>query len=211
MSKLYISDGHNPKAQGACYNQWCEWSFVDSVTNKLKGWSDLVVVPDGTLKEKVDWVNDRIQPGDIYIDIHLDLSKGSMIFTHPQSNRIIANKIIKAYTDFIGIRNKGSYPDWMSQHKSLYVCQWTKNKSGYVLELGSIKDLEEFKIIQKFAYGGILQIYKVMCPNAQKDVLRKKLGEIRKAMNNEKDEKKKKTLKMRFNEVFQKLANLLRG
>ena len=208
---IWISDGHDPKVQGASYNGATEWSFVDSVTDKIKGWSDLVVVPDGTLKQKVDWVNDRIQPGDIYIDIHLDLSKGSMIFTHPQSNRIVANKIIKAYTDFIGIRNKGSYPDWMSQHKSLYVCQWTKNKSGYVLELGSIKDLEEFKIIQKFAYGGILQIYKVLCPGAQKDVLRKKLGEIRKAMNNEKDEKKKTVMRRIFDDVFQRLKTLLRG
>ena len=71
---MFISAGHHELKQGASYNNFTEFHFTTE-------WADLIVellgdasvrVPNGTLKDKVRFINDRATKGDLAAEIHFN-------------------------------------------------------------------------------------------------------------------------------------------
>ncbi len=71
---IYVSAGHHEKAQGASYNGVTEYSlttvWADKIAKLLN--DNAVRVPNGTLRQKVSFINDQAKPGDIAIEIHFN-------------------------------------------------------------------------------------------------------------------------------------------
>jgi len=74
---ILVSSGHNKNAQGASYKDVTEFILAEK-------WADLIVellgtnsirVPNGRLKDKVIFINNASQKGDIAIEIHFNSYK----------------------------------------------------------------------------------------------------------------------------------------
>lgn len=71
---IFVSAGHYVERPGACFGDFCEhgealiWRSL--LTNYLG--HEGMVVPTGTLREKVEFINDRAEKGDIAVEIHFN-------------------------------------------------------------------------------------------------------------------------------------------
>lgn len=72
---IYISSGHHEKAQGAKFNDVTEYHFTTEWADLLSKLIDCVRVPNGTLSNKVAFINDSAEKGDIAIEIHFNSAK----------------------------------------------------------------------------------------------------------------------------------------
>jgi len=81
---IFISAGHYPASPGATCDRFIEHDeaalWANIMVHKL-GIDDGNLVPTGTLKSKVDYINNRIMPKDIAIEIHFNsaMSKGKHV------------------------------------------------------------------------------------------------------------------------------------
>ena len=89
---IYISVGHYEEKPGACFNGFCEF-------NEAKEWVKLIIermhkdnalrVPTGTLKQKVDFINQRSPIAAVEVHFNSMLSgtnaSGSETLYHPHS------------------------------------------------------------------------------------------------------------------------------
>jgi len=218
MRTLFLARGHSQKERGARNHSLNigEWDLTNKICNQLKGVEGIVIVPsfgkkssDEELAFKTNWVNDRMDYDDVFIDLHLNTSRGALILRNARQGIKESADICYKYAKATGIRFQGSVPDYFSRHSSLWVCQQTDNLRGYVLELGSIKHIGEVDMVQDQAVRGILAIRDYLQPFNPKDALRKKLGLLRKALANASD-KTKKTISQAYEKVKKKLSELLK-
>ncbi len=74
---IFISAGHHPAAPGAKYDRFIEHDeatiWADKMAHKLA--LDSVLVPVGTLSQKVAYINARIMTGDVAIEIHFNAAR----------------------------------------------------------------------------------------------------------------------------------------
>ena len=95
---IYVSAGHHTEKPGACFEGFCEhyeaMLWQSAIANYLG--HDGMVVPAGTLKEKVDFINSRPRHNDdVAIEIHFNsamkdqvhVGKGSETLYYPESKR----------------------------------------------------------------------------------------------------------------------------
>lgn len=76
---IFISAGHHPAAPGATFERFTEYDeaviWAERLSEKLEPNSSLV--PTGTLKSKVAYINTRIMNGDIALEIHFNSAKNA--------------------------------------------------------------------------------------------------------------------------------------
>ena len=100
MKRIFLAAGHYPAKPGACYKGYCEhdeavlWteSFQELLGERV------VVIPPGTLQTKADYINARVQPGDVAIEIHFNsfvkagehVGKGCVTLFYPGSSNGMA-------------------------------------------------------------------------------------------------------------------------
>jgi len=74
---IFISAGHHKNAQGAKFKEYSEYFFTspwaDFIAELLEG--EAVRVPNGTLKDKVNFINETAVKGDLAIEIHFNSAK----------------------------------------------------------------------------------------------------------------------------------------
>lgn len=106
---IFVSIGHYPERPGACFDDFCEHGqaaqYAGSIMTELGG--DMAkIVPIGTLKEKVGFINDNAKKDDIAVEIHFNSAKnlggehvgvGSETLYYPKSTKglLIATEIQK--------------------------------------------------------------------------------------------------------------------
>ncbi len=73
---LFISAGHYPIAPGAKWERFIEHDeavlWADALHTAV---NDSIMVPTGPLRDKVSFINHRILPGDIAIEIHFNAAR----------------------------------------------------------------------------------------------------------------------------------------
>jgi N-acetylmuramoyl-L-alanine amidase len=126
---IYVSAGHHPEKPGACYKDFCEHEeakkWVSLIANHLG--HDGMVVPVGTLRHKVDFINENYLINDIAIEIHFNsamhdgrqVGKGSETLYYPGSKRgeHIASKIQYALGGIL-LPDRGIKEGWYQMNKA---------------------------------------------------------------------------------------------
>lgn len=128
---VFVSAGHNPLQVGAVFNDTklgvvhTEYAHTSKYANALM--SELaklkipaVLVPTGSLSNKIAFINKNAKPGDIAIEIHFNSSpsgkgEGCETLYCPKSVRgeALAKKIQNAITKALpSIRNRGVKEGW---------------------------------------------------------------------------------------------------
>lgn len=102
---LYISAGHYGYSSGAVAGGYNEADlnqrFLDAIDFGIK-------VPTGSLRSKIDWVNERATPDDIAIEIHCNYSSyasknGTEVYYRDEDDRQLALKLDTELTKVFGI------------------------------------------------------------------------------------------------------------
>ena len=127
---IYVSAGHHPEKQGACHNGFCEHDeakkWASLIANHLG--HDGMVVPVGTLKTKVDFINSRTpSDNDVAIEIHFNsamkdgvhIGRGSETLYYPGSKR---GEEIAAKVQFtlggIFVPDRGAKEGWYQMNEA---------------------------------------------------------------------------------------------
>jgi N-acetylmuramoyl-L-alanine amidase len=109
MNNVLISFGHTKDEPGACNDEYCEYDFtklwaeviVDNLTEDLD--EEIILVPEGTLEEKVNFINEN--EALFCIEIHFNSNveaEGSESLYYPDSEegQWIAEKIQDKYEEW---------------------------------------------------------------------------------------------------------------
>jgi len=125
---IFVCAGHHVKAPGASYkgfneyDEACLWSklIVDYIGNNA------VLVPNGVIKDKVQFINDRDPVDSIAVEIHFNSAKddqgtpigeGAETLYYPDSvkGRVIATKVQAALAGLF--RDRGVKEGWYRMQK----------------------------------------------------------------------------------------------
>jgi hypothetical protein len=138
---ILISAGHHPDKKGACFGDFCEHDeakiWVSFIAHHL-GHTGMVV-PTGTLKNKVQFINDMAVQNDIAVEIHFNaavnskgenVGRGSETLYYPTSTRgrQIAEKI-QSRLGAIYTPDRGAKEGWYRMNRAFgpdYFLQRTK-------------------------------------------------------------------------------------
>ena len=108
---IFVSAGHHPAKPGARFDRFVEHDeavvWVEMICDRL---SSATPVPTGVLRDKVDFINERVMNGDIAIEIHFNAAKnaegenvgrGSETLYYPgsESGETLAQRIQSAMAD----------------------------------------------------------------------------------------------------------------
>jgi N-acetylmuramoyl-L-alanine amidase len=81
MRRVFLAAGHHPPKPGACYNGRCEYDiasvWVDKIACSAAARVPILVVPTGTLQDKTEFINARLNPGDIAVELHFNSAKNA--------------------------------------------------------------------------------------------------------------------------------------
>ena len=164
--RFFLATGHSEKSQGAAYHGTTEWQVTNEIVSNIKG-SNFVIVPDGTIAQKVAFLEKYMQEGDIFIDLHLDAERsrtrrGSMIYFDHENDKGFdnASKIIKAYCDGSGQKLNSITSEFYSRFRYLGVISNGKKfkSQRFVLELGFLSNFDDLAFVRKHALKGIYAI-----------------------------------------------------
>ena len=73
---IFISAGHYPSHPGAKWERFVEHDEASIWAESLSAMIDnSMLVPTGTLRQKVDFINERILNGDVAIEIHFNAAR----------------------------------------------------------------------------------------------------------------------------------------
>lgn len=134
---ICLSAGHLPTAQGAEYNGTTEFQLTTEWVEYMSSLSDILdIVPTGTLKSKVEYINSKNPKA--AVEIHFNsavdsegnhVGRGSEILHHPGSEdgKFLATFISEALDDVVSF-NRGVKEGWhkMDGHTALYFLHRTK-------------------------------------------------------------------------------------
>lgn len=136
---LFVSIGHHEKAKGAQNDTFSEFAmariWANLVQKEMQGSYTTIVVPEGTLKQKVAFINEHATSDSIAIEIHFNSNTpvmGSECLTYPRSTKGIelGNNIQRAFQRAnIFQPNRGVKEGWYhgshGEKKMLYFCAKT--------------------------------------------------------------------------------------
>lgn len=122
--KIALAPGHSQSFQGVVKNGYREYSecakIVEQMAPKLTAQGHIVVVVEGTLKDKVDKINE-ITP-DIALEVHLGNShhpriSGSRAFfsQNVRQSQYLAEFVLEGVVRTLGTRNNGSWIGWFKK------------------------------------------------------------------------------------------------
>lgn len=128
---IFISAGHYPSRPGACYEDFCEHGEAVRWVNDIAGLLDMscVIVPVGTLKEKVGYINSYDTGGgsSICVEIHFNsakkdgkhIGKGAECLYMPESQRggYIASELQAALVTDELFRDRGIKEGWYKMNR----------------------------------------------------------------------------------------------
>lgn len=73
MARVFVAAGHHAEAPGAKCGTFNEYDeailWVPEIVKRLNSG---VAVPDGTLKSKINYINERLTNGDIAVEVHFN-------------------------------------------------------------------------------------------------------------------------------------------
>jgi N-acetylmuramoyl-L-alanine amidase len=103
--KLFLSAGHSPQDPGAVVNGVKEFDLNQRVIAAHK---KATLVPTGTLRSKIDWVNQRATPNDRAVEIHYNTSihasrKGTEVYYADGDDKELAIAIDRAIANKTGL------------------------------------------------------------------------------------------------------------
>lgn len=120
--KVALSAGHYPKARGACYAGVCEhelaieWAHL--LTVRMPRNIAIVHVPTGTLRQKVDFINEaRV---DLAVEIHFNAGGGEgaeTLYAPGSANGKQAARCIQRMLALCGLRDRGIKEGWYKQDR----------------------------------------------------------------------------------------------
>jgi len=140
--KIFISAGHHLKDQGTSWGTLKENELTirvrDAVFKLLIG--ENFFPPDNlTLKETIEWINERANLGDLAVEIHFNSNSNASLrgteayyWFQPRFAEVFSRKVAEA----LGIPNRGPKPDHMS----------------YVGELGFLRKLKCDSVLVECLY-----------------------------------------------------------
>ncbi len=77
---IFISIGHYPERPGACFEDFCEHgqaaNYAGGIMHALGG-DIATIVPIGSLRDKIAFINDRAKEDDIAVEIHFNSAKNA--------------------------------------------------------------------------------------------------------------------------------------
>ena len=128
---IFLSAGHYPERPGACFDDFCEHGEAVRWVNEIAGTIDMgcVIVPAGTLKEKVTYINEYDTGGgsSVCVEIHFNsamkdghhVGNGSECLYMPESQRgaYLAHETQKAIVSDTGIRDRGIKEGWYRMNR----------------------------------------------------------------------------------------------
>lgn len=128
---IFISAGHYPEKPGACFGDFCEHAEAVKWVNEIVGILDTncMIVPIGTLKQKVEYINNYYAEGvvSICIEIHFNsaksdgkhIGKGSECLYMPESQRgaYLAKGIQDALVEGEAFRDRGIKEGWYRMNR----------------------------------------------------------------------------------------------
>ena len=111
MKTLYISAGHSPDNVGAVVGGIKEYDLNQKIADaRING----VLVPTGTLRSKIDWVNERATPDDLAIEIHHNTNnypskRGVEVYYADDRDKELAIALDRAVSNKMGSRLGGTH------------------------------------------------------------------------------------------------------
>jgi N-acetylmuramoyl-L-alanine amidase len=110
---IFISAGHNPKDVGAVAKGQTEYElnakFAAAAMDVL-GY-EAQAVPTGTLREKIDWINERCGKDDIAIEIHMNANRmpsvsGTEVYYAFEQDKAVAETLDRAVANILGVKGR---------------------------------------------------------------------------------------------------------
>jgi len=128
---IFLSAGHYPERPGACFGEFCEHGEAVRWVNEIAGIIDTgcMIVPTGTLKKKVGYINGYDIGGDaaICIEIHFNsamkdghhVGNGTECLHMPESQKgaYIAHEIQNAIVSDSEFRDRGIKEGWYRMNR----------------------------------------------------------------------------------------------
>ena len=154
--KIFCNAGHFQKDSGATINNLRENELAMEVRDNLRvllqGKRDVFYVPDElTLKESIDWVNERAQPEDFALDIHFNSSsnpkkRGTEVYYAIQNQYHAAEVLSMAVSERLMIPNFGAtnLEEMLGDAKH--------DSTSYVGSLGWVRQLKCLSVLIEVCY-----------------------------------------------------------
>ena len=184
--RIFINSGHFSKDSGVVVGKYIERDLNNQIRDEIKKLlPDASYIPDElNLKQSISWVNEKCQPEDIAIDIHLNAHANKQqrgVECYYYKNKALAKSVSQMVSENLSIPNRGAKPDTQSYVGSLGWCRNLKCNS-VVLECGYLTNIFDLdKVINgkdKIAKG----IYEAVAMPAE-EVLQKKINNLQKIMD----------------------------
>lgn len=181
-TKIIINAGHWQNDSGVVVGNYIERDIVKNIRNELKLLlPNAIYVPDElNLRQSIDWVNEKANPDDIAIDIHLNANKNKTIRgteCYFYKNKELAENLSKQVSGELGIPNRGAIPDTKTWLGSLGWVRQLKCHS-VVLECGYMTNTLDLDIILKHQKEIARAIYELLT-YSDTDKLKKENIELR--------------------------------
>ena len=205
--KIYLSAGHNPRAKGASYHKTSEYEEISKILSTISH-PDVVIVPTGSIQQKVKWVNRRMKAEDVCIEFHMDApgeSSYSTLFYYGGSKIAmdLGAKILAKYTSYMD-KSGRLKADTTSRFGRLGIIRDMKYKERcFLLELGFISNYVDLVRMQNYSSEAIYEIVNMLSPNTLKKSLQAKLRKMRVLL------KKYPSIRSHCERLIQKLKKLL--
>ena len=183
---LFVNSGHCNSDSGVVVGNYIERDIVKKIRDELKILlPDALYVPDElNLRQSIDWVNEKVSPDDIAIDIHINANKDKTLRgteCYYFKNKELAESLSKQVAESLGIPNRGAKPDTQTWLGSLGWVRQLKCNS-VVLECGYMTNTLDLNIIinntDKIARG----IYELLT-YSNTDKLQKENTQLRQLVN----------------------------
>lgn len=150
---IYTNAGHFLGGKGAVIGQYREGDVAMKIRDKLKELlPNAQYVPDElSLRESIDWINERCKPDDIGIGIHLNSNADKRIRgveCYYYKNYKLAKNLSANVAKELGIPNRGAKPDTQSYVGSLGFVRQLKCNS-VILECAYLSNMFDLDIITK--------------------------------------------------------------
>ena len=76
LAMIFISAGHYPSSPGAKWQRFVEHDEAEAWADLLDAaLDDSMRVPSGVVRSKIDFINSRIMPGDVAVEIHFNAAR----------------------------------------------------------------------------------------------------------------------------------------
>lgn len=139
MKKVFLAAGHYPSSPGAGFEgfyehdeavRWVQCIAANETHDALGQESMYVVVPTGDLRSKAQFINARVRPGDIAVEIHFNsavdrttgerIGSGCVTLYMPNSalGRVLAEECQSALVEAIGNKDRGVVEGWYRGDRS---------------------------------------------------------------------------------------------